>query len=123
PTRAHDAHKYNVGLALVVGGSPGMAGAPAMAALAAARAGAGYVQCAAPEAILPTLANKLTTITALPLPGNEKGEIDPEASMEALRNRLAKAQALLIGPGLGTHPQTHAFARSLLQQTDVPAVI
>lgn len=123
PTRTHDAHKYNVGLALVVGGSQGMAGAPVMAALAATRSGAGYVQCAAPKALLPTLANKLTTITALPLPGTNAGGIDPEASMEALRDRLAKARALLVGPGLGTHPQTHAFVRTLLQQTDVPVVI
>lgn len=123
PPRARDAYKYSAGLALVVGGAPGMTGAPVMAAKAASRVGAGYVQCAVHHAITATLANKLTTVTSLALPGSDEGGIDPETAMDALGDRLGQAQALLIGPGLGRHPDTASFVRSLLRQTDLPLVL
>src|SRR5258708_7013285 len=47
--------KYRAGAVLVVGGSPGMSGAVALAALAAFRADAGYVTVAAPESCVPAL--------------------------------------------------------------------
>ncbi|NBC16000.1 MAG: NAD(P)H-hydrate dehydratase [Bacteroidetes bacterium] len=123
PRRARDAYKYSAGLALVVGGAPGMTGAPSMAALAAARIGAGYVQCACHEAIAPTLATQLTTIPSLALPGHPDGGIAPEAGLDVLRDRLNQAQALLVGPGLGRHPNTEAFVLRLLRHTDLPLVI
>ena len=123
PARGPDAYKYSVGLALIVGGSPGMTGAPVMAATAAARAGAGYVQCAAHEAILPTLAAKLTSVTSLALPASDKGTLDPDAALDALRPRLEKSQAILIGPGLGRDPATQHFVRRLLAVSTHPVVI
>lgn len=122
PRRTHDAHKYSVGLALVVGGAPGMTGAPVMAASAAARAGAGYVMCACHEAIQPTLALKMTEVTTVPLPPSGDG-VDPDGALDALRERLEKARALLIGCGLGRHPETQRFVRALLQQVDLPVVV
>jgi NAD(P)H-hydrate epimerase len=123
PTRARDAYKYSAGLALVVGGAPGMTGAPVMAAQAAARAGAGYVQCACHEAIAPTLATKLTTVTSLTLPGHEEGGIHPCGGLEALHDRLGQAQAILVGPGLGRPPNTQTFVHDLLRQTKIPLVL
>lgn len=123
PHRARDAYKYSAGLALVIGGAPGMTGAPMMAAAAASRVGAGYVQCAAHHAITATLANKLTTVTLLALPGNDHGDIAPQNALDALTDRLDKAQALLIGPGLGRQSDTATFVRSLLRQTRLPLVL
>ena len=123
PERPRDAYKYSVGLALVVGGAPGMTGAPVMSATAAARAGAGYVQCACHEAIAPTLATKMTSITTLSLPGNDAGGIDPAGALDAMEQRLDQTQALLVGPGLGRHPNTQSFVRRLLRSTDLPVVI
>lgn len=123
PERARDAYKYSVGLALIVGGAPGMTGAPVMSSMAAARAGAGYVQCACQEAILPTLATKLTEVTTLALPASPAGGIDPAGAMNAMQEQLAKAQALLVGPGLGRHPDTQQFIRDLLVKASLPVVI
>ena len=123
PRRAHDAYKYSVGLALVVAGSAGMTGAPTMASLAAARSGAGYVVCACAESLQPTLSVKLTEVTSIALPETSEGGIDTDGAQEALEERLAKAQALLVGPGLGRHPETQRFIRTLLRKTDVPTVI
>jgi NAD(P)H-hydrate epimerase len=123
PRRDHDAHKYTAGLALVVAGSPGMTGAPVMAATAAARAGAGFATCACPASIEATLANKLTEITTLPLPEQSDGGLDVTAALDALASRLDKARALLIGPGMGRASSTQTFIRTLLQETSLPVVV
>ena len=123
PERLRDAHKYSVGMALVVGGAAGMTGAPVMASMAAARIGAGYVTCACPHSIQPTLAAKMTAVTTLALPETSDGGLDPNGALDALAPRLEKARALLVGPGQGRHPVTQRFIRALLQQTDLPAVV
>ncbi len=123
PQRAHDAHKYSAGMALVVAGSPGMTGAPVMASVAAARAGAGYVTCACPEDLQPLLASRLTEVTTLALPAAPGDGLDADGALAALQPRLEKARALLVGPGLGRHPATQAFVLRLLQQVEMPVVV
>ncbi|MEX2400378.1 MAG: NAD(P)H-hydrate dehydratase [Rhodothermales bacterium] len=122
PERGGDAHKYSVGLALVVAGSRGMTGAPVMAASAAARVGAGYVVCGCDERIQDVLAGKLTEITTIPLPASDRG-IGPDGGLEALSPRLEKAGALLVGCGLGRAPDTQEFVRRLLESARLPVVI
>ncbi|MDQ7040000.1 MAG: NAD(P)H-hydrate dehydratase [Rhodothermus sp.] len=123
PRRAHDAHKYSAGLALVVAGSRTFTGAPVMAAMAAARIGAGYVLCACPSDVRPILATKLTEVALLDLPETEHGGIDQVAALETLQGWLDRARALLVGPGLGRHPDTQRFTRALLEQTTLPTII
>jgi ADP-dependent NAD(P)H-hydrate dehydratase / NAD(P)H-hydrate epimerase len=122
PRRAHDAHKYSTGLALVVGGSPGLTGAPVMSSTAAARVGAGAVVCACPSAVQPLLATKLTEVMTLSLPASDDG-IDSNGALETLEPRLNQAHALLVGPGLGRAPGTQHFIRSILSRSTPPAVI
>src|SRR6266436_1318358 len=52
PLRDPRAHKNSVGRVLVLGGSAGLTGAVALAARAATRSGAGYVQAGVPEGLL-----------------------------------------------------------------------
>lgn len=122
PERAHDAHKYSAGMALVVGGAPEYTGAPIMAARAAARAGAGYVACAAPASVQPILAGAMTEIPTHALPDGPEG-LQPEPARETLAALLDKARALLIGPGLGRRAGTAQFVRDLLRASDHPTVI
>ena len=122
PMRRHDAHKYSVGMAVVVGGAPEYTGAPAMAARAAARIGAGYVACAGPPAVQQALAGALPEIPTITLPAGNDG-LNPQPAIDALEDALQKARALLVGPGLGRTPATQQFVRMLLQSTDRPAVI
>ncbi len=123
PRRSHQAHKYSVGMALVVAGSPGLTGAPVMASSAAARSGAGAVVCACQEKVQPVLATKMTEVMTLALPESNGGGIDPERALETLKSRMEQSRALLVGPGLGRHPDTQQFVRQLLWQTDLPVVI
>ena len=122
PTRSHDAYKYSVGMALVVGGAPGYTGAPVMASRAAARIGAGYVACACPQSVQPILAGKMTAIPTIALPTDDTG-IHPKPALDALSDSLDKAEALLVGPGLSRADDTQRFVRHLLRQTEHPAVI
>ncbi len=116
PERTRHSHKYSVGMALVVGGSAPYAGAPAMAARAAARSGAGYVACAVPKSIQETVAGHSPAFPVHAWP-NRRSEV-----AEALHDPLDKARALLIGPGLD--PKDAApVVHSLLDAFDGPVVL
>jgi NAD(P)H-hydrate epimerase len=99
PARGRAAHKGHFGHVLVLGGNTGMAGAAALAGMAAARAGAGLVSVAV-------------------RPGNEGAVLAacPELMVRAvaytadLAPMLARASVLLVGPGLGRD----AWAQQLL---------
>ncbi len=123
PRRDPQAHKYSAGMVLVIGGSPGLSGAPMLSARAAARVGAGYVACAVPQSIQPILAGAMTEIPAIGLSECSDGGIKTEAAMLTLRPWLAKANALIIGPGLGRNPNTQQFVHALLQECSIPIVV
>src|SRR6476620_6199077 len=67
PRRSARDNKYTAGHVLVVGGSRGMTGAPALAARAALRADAGYVTIAAPAESLPVLETLVLEAVKRPL--------------------------------------------------------
>jgi NAD(P)H-hydrate epimerase len=119
PDRAPDAYKYSVGTAMVVGGSRRFPGAPALASKAAVRSGAGYVTCACPEPVQPTLASTLTTVPTLPLPTTDE-ELTPSAVDRIAEERV---DALLVGPGLGRSSGTEQFVRRLVETINAPLVI
>jgi NAD(P)H-hydrate epimerase len=74
-----------------------MTGAARLAARAAARAGAGLVTVAAPQAAFPVYAASLTGIIVLPLTG-------PDDFAQALAD--PRRNAVLVGPGAGIAPET-----------------
>jgi ADP-dependent NAD(P)H-hydrate dehydratase / NAD(P)H-hydrate epimerase len=109
PRRSARDNKYTAGHVLVVGGSRGTTGAPALAARAALRADAGYVTIAAPAESLPVLETLVLEAVKRPL----------EQALEA----AAKANALAVGPGLGREKESTALVRRLLAEVEVPAVV
>jgi NAD(P)H-hydrate epimerase len=126
--RAAGANKGNFGHVLVVGGSLGPAGgrsgAPAMAALAALRAGAGLVTAAIPLPALPLVAAVAPELMTLPLASTPAGQIAAEnIASEILAVLLAGKTVLAIGPGLGQSLDTVKFTTGLLLATNVPVVI
>ena len=123
PPRASDAHKYSAGMAVVIGGAPQYTGAPVLASNAAACSGAGYVLCACPQSVQPALSAQLTAVPTHALPETDDGGLDPGGARDALDDVLDKADALLVGPGLGRADGTQAFVRSLLASADRPVVI
>ena len=75
PPRQPEAHKGDFGMALIVGGSRGMAGAVAMAGMAALRGGAGLVRLAVPETMLDTVADFEPSYMTIPLRADPAGRI------------------------------------------------
>jgi len=93
PPLAPDQHKGDAGRLLVVAGSPGMAGAAALACRAALRSGAGYVTLVAPASVVATVQGWVPEIVGLPT-----GEADDRAT--SLEDAMARASTVLVGPGL-----------------------
>ncbi len=120
--RPADAHKASVGRVLVVGGSRGMAGAPALAARGALRAGAGLVTIAVPSRIADVVAGFLPETMVLPLPCDDDGALDSSAD-EALASFLERVDAVVLGPGLGRAPGTEEAVFGLLARVKVPVVL
>ena len=122
PPRAPDTHKGDFGRILLVGGSRGMIGAPALAANAALRSGAGLVRLAVPRGIQPTVAALAPCATSLPLAENEKGLITRSATKEVL-NALTDNDVLALGPGLGCSNDLHTLVDRVVRDSALPMVI
>ena len=93
PARAADGNKGTFGRVLVVGGSDEMIGAPVLAGMAALRSGAGLVQIALPQSVLPAALSICPELIGMGL----HGAGDTARLVEA----AGKADAVVIGPGLG----------------------
>jgi hydroxyethylthiazole kinase-like uncharacterized protein yjeF len=122
PRRSPEDNKYTAGHVVVVGGSPGMTGAPCLSALAALRADAGYVTLAGPKAAIPIFERWVLEAVKRPLPEDDQGLITAEAVGEVLE-LLVKGGALAIGPGLGRSEGTKELVRRVLAEATVPAVV
>ena len=122
PPRKKDAHKGECGRVLVVGGSPGMTGAPALCSRAALRSGAGLVTLAVPEGLHDIFQVKMTEVMTRPLPQTAGRAFSTEAANEVIE--MAQGfDAVALGPGMSTLPETSEFARMLVSQLDIPLVI
>jgi hydroxyethylthiazole kinase-like uncharacterized protein yjeF len=122
PEREADTHKRASGVLLIVAGSRGMTGAPRLIAEAAGRIGAGLVVVAVPTEILPIVQAGLTETVFVGLPYTADGTVAAGA-VDQLIERLGDADALAIGPGMTTHPETAGAVRALVARSPVPVVL
>jgi hydroxyethylthiazole kinase-like uncharacterized protein yjeF len=121
PSRAAASTKFSSGHVVIVGGSRGLMGAPAMASLAAMRAGAGYVTACVPASLRQILDVQLLEAMTHGL-ADEDGALTPE-DLSAVKDSLARAGCLALGPGLGRNPQSVLFARALAREANVALVL
>ena len=113
PKRSRNAHKGTFGRVLVCAGSLNYIGAAYLACEGATRVGAGLVTLATARSLQPILAAKLTEVTYAPLPEASPGFIASTAAREVF-DRLADYDVLLMGCGLGQHPETVKFISRVL---------
>ena len=126
--RATDANKGKYGHVLVVGGTfgsaGGKAGAPAMAALASLRIGAGLVTAAVPATAMSLVNAIAPELMTMGLRCGENGAIsEANLSTGRLEALMAGKTVLAVGPGMGQAPETADFLCGLLHYAKVPAVI
>lgn len=109
PQRGHDAHKGIAGRVWIIGGQPGMVGAPALAGLGALRAGAGLVTVYS-SAQVPLITPELMI---------EQHE-DLQATLLKRLKSSSKPYAMAIGMGLGRQA---ALLAVMLLKSKLPLVI
>ena len=124
PRHPTDSHKGTRGRAMIVAGSPRFLGAAYLAALAAARIGAGLVTIAIPESLVPSVAAKAAEPTFLPLPESARGVPASREAANVVLEESRGCDALLIGCGLGQDPAVRDMVkRVLLSERDLPPTV
>jgi NAD(P)H-hydrate epimerase len=120
--RAPVSDKRSYGHVFIVGGSGNYPGAVLLSVLAALRSGVGLVTAFVPEPLVPTFAAQAPEAMWVGWPQTPSGGLALEGE-HLLREKLTRATALVVGPGLGREVETMELARSLVAATSVPVVI
>jgi NAD(P)H-hydrate epimerase len=118
PVRRKDSHKGESGRLLIVGGGP-FTGAPALAGLAAYRMGVDLVSIATPWMSYGPIASYSPNLIVHRLSDDVLGMRDVPAIIELMK----RADALLIGPGLGVDDGTQEAVREIVKACPLPLVI
>lgn len=120
PHRDPQAHKGTYGKVLIIGGSPGFTGSVALAATAALRSGAGYVYLASRKELEQHYSTLSPEIMFRPLPAITG---IPDIDEQSLKEFIASATAILIGPGLGLDTYAKSMLEQVLSCAKVPMII
>jgi NAD(P)H-hydrate epimerase len=122
--RPADSNKGRFGHVLVIGGSVGKSGAPAMTSLAAMRVGAGLVTAALPAPVLAQVSCFAPELMTWPLPANAAGQLAAKGlTPEFAASITEKKTVLAVGPGLGQGPGVVKLLHTLVAESNLPAVI
>jgi ADP-dependent NAD(P)H-hydrate dehydratase / NAD(P)H-hydrate epimerase len=121
PRRGRESTKFASGAVLVCGGSLGLTGAPSMASEAAMRAGAGYVTACVPRSLNLVFETRLLEVMTVPL-ADQEGSLTAEGA-EVVLERSDRADALILGPGLGRRDGAFTLARRLAAEVKLPLLL
>jgi ADP-dependent NAD(P)H-hydrate dehydratase len=121
PARRRETSKRDYGRVVVVGGAAGMAGAPALSAMAALRSGAGLVELLVPETVAGIAAGFDPCVMTRGLPVRADGTFAHDA-LEEIEARVRTADAVAVGPGIGRSEAVVAIVRHLWQSLPQPTV-
>ncbi len=121
PRRQAQSTKFASGQVIVVGGSPGLSGAPSMASESAQRAGAGYVTACVPRSLEMIFEIRLLEVMTRGLP-DQDGALTPEGA-DTVIELARRGGAIALGPGLGRSPGSFALARDVAQRAPVALVL
>jgi NAD(P)H-hydrate epimerase len=119
--RPVDGHKGTFGKVLIIGGSVGFSGAPALAGKGALRSGAGLVRVAVPQSIQPIIATLEPCYTTIGLP-EEDGQLSSKAVRE-LAKHLPDNDVVAFGPGVGIGGGVKDVLFSLLSVESLKLII
>jgi len=110
-TREPQSHKGDFGRLLIIGGSETFSGAPTLVALAALRTGVDLAYVAAPERTAYAISSFSPDLITIKL----SGEHFASQNVGQLKGMIAKATAVVAGPGLGTHKDSFIAVEELLK--------
>lgn len=122
PKRPENAHKGDFGRVLVIGGSTGMAGAPALAGSAALRTGSGLVTVATSSSCMPAVAAHNPCYMTVELHGDEFGRLYSQ-SASYIRELCQAMDVVALGPGLGRSDELTRLVFELFHNLECPMVV
>lgn len=120
--RGSDTNKSDYGRLLSICGSRNMQGAAVMAAEAAVNSGVGIVTCAFPDAAYAAIAGKLTEPLTIPMRSTQDGFLSANNINELIK-LTERADAVLMGCGLGFNEDTVRIVSDMLMNTKKPVIL
>ncbi|MBU1262609.1 NAD(P)H-hydrate dehydratase [bacterium] len=122
PKRPLNTHKGQCGKVAVIAGSLGMTGAALLCSKSAFIMGAGLVWLGIPESLAEIIGCSLIEVVTKPLPETKKASLSVSA-YNGIMEIVKKADVLVIGPGIGRHPETRKLINSLVERVNIPIVL
>ncbi len=119
PDRSAQAHKYDFGHLLVVGGSFLYSGSPAFNALAAYHAGIDLVTVVAPRRAADIVAGFSPDLITYPV---DAQYFTPD-HLSLVEDLTENKDAVVVGGGMGRNLETLEFVRRFLTRTNMPVVV
>ena len=120
--RPASSDKRTYGHVFILGGSRSYPGAVLMSALSAIHSGAGLVTAFVPESLAAAYAARVPEVIWVGWPETPAGGLALEGS-HLLRERIDRANALLLGPGIAREAETLALVADIVKTATVPLVI
>lgn len=120
PGLSSEMHKGTAGHVLVIGGSPGLTGAPMLAAKAALRSGAGLTTIGCPDRLVDTIKAGNVDVMIMPIGKSDRWSVK---STEAILNDIGRFDSVVLGPGLGRGGKTVDFLKSFVADCPSPLVL
>ncbi len=121
--RRPDSHKGNFGRVLCITGSDNMRGAAVLSALGALRSGAGLVCAASSDKCIDALAALAPEALFRTLETDGNGFIKYECNLPVIKDEIKKANAILIGCGMGVTQDTADIVRFTVENAECPVII
>jgi NAD(P)H-hydrate epimerase len=110
PRRKSSSHKGENGVVLVIGGSKDYSGAPILTSHAALRSGADLVYTCVPQIIADVSKSASPNLIVRTF---DKTHLTTK-SLNSILKMVEKVDTIVIGPGLGIHPETMKFVAEFL---------
>ncbi|GBE32995.1 bifunctional NAD(P)H-hydrate repair enzyme Nnr [bacterium BMS3Bbin05] len=118
--RDKNTHKGNYGHVFVIAGSEGKTGAAILASRACMRSGVGAVTMGVADNIFGTIQSRALEEMTIRLPSSSEDHLNEVASKKALDFINSRADAVLLGPGLGVNDDVVKFVRQILLKSEKP---
>jgi len=112
--RQPEAHKGDFGRLLVIGGSETFSGAPTLVAHAALRTGVDLAYIAAPEKTAHAISSLSPDLITVKLEGTHLNL----HNLPALKAYIESSNAIVLGPGLGLHPETREAVKAIVEAVE-----
>lgn len=122
PNRNEYGDKRAQGSAMIVAGSENMTGAAMLCTGACLRSGAGLVTLASPKSLVPIFQSRLLEPVYCGLGDKATGKLSVMHLLQ-LQDAARHQNAIAIGPGLGTDPETQDAIRMFLTGLATPVVV